>query len=363
MRIIADVIAATRNHGTPLPKPLYEGGDVPGQSEAQFYRDHVSPRLAFMVASMKDHTTDEGYQLALALRAGGYELWGHGFNKSSDVSLGVSYNPSVVVMQDKREWMGRTAGPGFDFKEKFTYISELKGWDHIFRGTVLKDAHSDHDLHIEAANEIGCHFWIVYYHPDVVAAQAPYARKEHMVRTYHSVDRNIVPEFTTVRSRAGVLSGALSRAYPLRTRLALEWQNGRLKNIDHVHHPNYGRNHCCTPDYLRMLSTYRVAICTSSRFGYAVRKIIEATACGCTVITDLPADEIMPEIDGNCVRIDSDMTPSRVDALVGDLATGWNPIQQEIWADRAKRYYDYRVLGKKLGEDIEALRRRYNDPI
>lgn len=345
MRTTADVVAATRRSGfEPLPAPPY------------IYSD--GPRFACMVASMKNHTTDEGYQLALALSAGEYHLWGYGFNRQTSVPRLLQYDPSVVVVQDKREWTGRTAGPGFDYMEKFQGVNALAERDGVFKLTVLKDAHSDQQFHAEAAAEIGCHGWVTYYHPDIVAAHAPYARRQHFVRTYHSIDSAAVPRFTNRYSK-GVLSGAVSGAYPLRSRLLLEARNDSLEHIDYVLHPGYGRSRCFTPDYLATLSMYRVAICTSSRFGYAVRKIVEATACGCVVITDLPADDVLPEIDGNLVRIDSDTAPSLVDELVGTLSAAWDRGRQYEWAERAKRFYDYRALGVKLAADIEALRSVY----
>jgi hypothetical protein len=350
MRTIADVIAATHRPGSPLPVPPYTPSIDP-----------TGPRIAFMVASMAKHMTDEGYQLALALKAGGYFLSGHGFDGQNDVGKIIGrYSPSVVILQDKREWMGRTAGPGFDHRESFRSVSELARRPDVFKVGVLKDAHSDHLLHRESATEAGLHAWIIYYHPDLVAAQCPIVRREHLIRTYHSLDREIVPELQTDRAPLGLLSGALSGAYPLRSRLALDCRHGRMKYVDHWPHPGYGRNRCYTPNYLRELSGYKVAICTSSRFGYAVRKIIEATAAGCIVVTDLPSDEVLPEIDGNLVRIDSDSSPGTIDRLVGDLCESWDADRQQEWADRAKRFYDYRELGWKLAADIEALRGSYH---
>ena len=361
MRTVADVVAATARQGSPLPAPEYDN-DPPGGSVARHERDHVRPRFAFMVESMRTHMTDEGYQLALALGAGGYRLFGHGFNGCGDVAKALRYDPSVVVVQDKREWIGRTAGPGFDHRESFLHADELRRRPDVFRLTVLKDAHADATLHTEAANEIGSHGWVVYYHPDVVAAQAPFVRREHLVRTWHSVDPAAVPAFNPNHRSltVGLLSGALSGAYPLRSRLALAVRNGQMRHLSYRRHPGYGRTVCYTTAYMQDLSTYRVAVCTGSRFGYSVRKIMEATACGCVVVTDLPTDDVLPEIDGNLVRIDSDTAPGRVDALVGELAEGWDAERQRGWAERAVAWYDYRALGRRLAVDIEALRRGYN---
>ena len=74
-------------------------------------------------------------------------------------------------------------------------------------------------------------------------------------------------------------------------------------------HPGYHANGSFTPAlHSRNSTKFKVAICTSSTMGFALRKIIEATACGCRVITDLPAGEVMPEIDGNLTRVSSDIS-------------------------------------------------------
>lgn len=348
MRTVADVIAATRRPGEPLPAPAY-APELVGEPV----------KIAFMVESMRRHTTNEGYELALAFQAGGYYLSGFGYDGVNDVAGTLNYmSPDIAVIQDKREWVGRTGGAGFDHRESFRHADELRRRSDIFTGTVIKDAHTDHALHVEAAREIGAHFWVTYYHPDIVAAQAPFLRREHIVRTWHSVDPAAVPAFQW-RDGAGILSGAVSGAYPLRSRLALAANNGQLKHIRHHKHPGYHRAGCYTPEYLRALSMFRVSVCTSSRFGYAVRKIVESVAAGCVVVTDLPSDDVLPEIDGNLVRVDPDISPARVDALVGDLAATWDADRQREWAARALRYYDYRALGKRLAADIETLRGSY----
>ena len=45
--------------------------------------------------------------------------------------------------------------------------------------------------------------------------------------------------------------------------------------VNYLSHPGYGRSKCFTPEFLKILSIYKVAICTVSIYGYAVRKIVE----------------------------------------------------------------------------------------
>lgn len=350
MRTVQQIVDATRVGGQRLAAPRYTPRE--------------GPRLALAVASMQTHTTDEGWQLMDGLRAGGYKLCGRG--ERVDIgcvqvgSILSDYKPGTLLLQDKREWLGRTAGKGFDHSEQFLSTSELQHHSDVFKGYVLKDAHSDQALHSGCAIDICCHFWVVYYDKRLVAATAPFAREEHMVRTYHGVDAGTVPAFHVGRKNAALLSGAVSGAYPLRQRLAKAQLSGSLPNVDYLKHPGYGRSRCYTKDYLWTLSQYKVAICTSSRFGYAVRKIIEATACGCRVITDLPVDEVLPGIDANLVRVDVGIATADLSILVHELCTSWDAGRQTVFADLAKELYDYRALGAKLSADIELLRGAYN---
>lgn len=348
MRTTTDVAEATRVLGSRLPAPSYRAtGDT--------------NKLTLAVASMREHTTDEGWQLMLGLREGGYGLAGRGLHvhyDEVDVTRLLNYTGAgTVVVQDKREWTGRTAGPGFDHREQFINVEALRS-SGAFVGVVLKDAHSDQVMHRDCAEQVGAHFWVTYYHPNIVCAQAPYVRREHLVRTYHSLDPAMVPAFAD-RDSIAVLTGAVSKAYPLRTRLASDCVAGRTKHLKYFPHPGYGRKGCATSRYMELLSKFRVAVCTSSRFGYAVRKIVEATACGCRVVTDLPIDEVLPFIDANLVRVEPGCSTAYIEELCVDLADTWNAEWQRHNADMAKMVYDYRTLGRKLSDDIEKLRRSY----
>jgi hypothetical protein len=132
-----------------------------------------------------------------------------------------------------------------------------------------------------------------------------------------------------------------------------------------------------TPEFLGTLPAYKVSICTSSIYGYALRKIVESTACGCIVITDLPTDEVMPEIEeplleefalpaggtavrtGNIVRVAPTIPLTDFAELIKQLYRTWDDERQHHFAERAKKFYDYRAVGKRLADDIEKLRRNY----
>lgn len=387
---IDDVIANLLIRGTcgyqvgELPAPAY---DEPSDSASR-------PKIGLAVESMRRHMTDEGWQLFQGLETADYRLCGnfhagqetftndpplYRIRANDTASILELMNPSTLVIQDKREWIGRTAGgpKSFDPREMFTNVSALKVRDDVFKLTVLKDAQSDELLHVEAANEIGCQAWVCYYHPRIVKHLAPFVRQRHLVRTWHSVDADAVPTYSPeyfdinakkLKPRDGcLLSGALSGAYPFRKRI-MDWhhrgelsggRNGSTMCI-HLPHPGYGRGGCKTPEFLKTLAEYKVAVCTSSVYGYALRKIVEATACGCRVITNLPEDEVMPHIDANLVRVSENILPGQMRDLLKRLIDGYDPSFQEAMAGVCKSWYDYRAVGKRLAADIETLRRDYN---
>lgn len=124
-------------------------------------------------------------------------------------------------------------------------------------------------------------------------------------------------------------------------------------------HPGYHRNGCATPDFIKLLQKFKVAVCTSSIYGYALRKIIEATAAGCMVITDLPSDEILPGIDANLIRVPSDVDWHEVYRIINRCYREYDLEKQIGLAQQCLEWYDYHPIGERLAWDIEMMRRNY----
>ncbi len=357
MSEIAEIKKNTRRPlGDPLPIPPYKRPQGPQR-----------PRVGLAVESMRRHMTDEGWQIFAGLESASYNLAGYGIDSTNTTrdfyggtmldTVLARFNPDTVVMQDKREWEGLTADRNQDPRMRFTQLESLKARDDIFKLTILKDAQNSPLYHRDSAAEIDCHAWVVYYHPEIVAHLAPFVRPQHLVRTYHSIDPALVPPFSPEGRKGALISGALSDAYPLRRSLASNLS--LLPDTGRLPHPGYHRNGCQTEEYLKALSRYKVAICTSSRYGYALRKIIEATACGCMVVTDLPRGDALPGIDDNLYRVHSGALPSDVGNLVMRLCRIYNPDLQQQFVDQAKAYYDYRAVGCRLALDRVTLRNHY----
>lgn len=354
-RTIDDVLRSV-----PLGKPLPQ---LPAPHHRPLERkDGACVGLA--VESMRRHTTDEGSQLFEGLEHADWSLAGHDFIEPDQLDetcvrcILNFFKPSTVLVQDQREWEGLTADKSRDPAMRFHNVKMLAQRQDVFTGTVLKDAHQQPEYHRSSAEVMGCHFWVCYYHSRIVHHLAPWTRPQHLVRTWHSVDAKLVPELDRFKREGSLLSGALSSAYPLRQALFAGSQH--LPKTHVLRHPGYHRNGCQTPEYLKLLSQHKVAICTSSIYGYALRKIIEATACGCIVLTDMPVDEVLPEIDGNLVRITPDFTAKRVGKILAELHESWDADRQRAFAEKAKAWYDFRAIGKRLSDDIETLRQGWN---
>lgn len=343
---VADVVNRFRRpEGFPaLPVPAYAFKE--------------GPRLALAVSSMQQHMTNEGWEIMRGLGESGYHLCGYGLPEpETNVRWLIhQHNPSVVLLQDKREWDVR---PG-DFREesaRFTNVQSLKSRNDIFKLTILKDSHQRPDYHQRSADEIGCHAWIVYYHPTIVRRLAPYVRERHLIRTYHTIDPDTIPQYTPKGRNGCLLSGAVGGAYPLRKALV---RNVRLlPQTTLLPHPGYHRDGSATPTYMKTLSGYKVAICTASVYGYALRKLIEATACGCTVITNLPSDEVLPDIDENLVRVPSTINARDMRDVVINCLGLYDRDKQQVLARKAIARYDYRVETARIAGEIERLRGAY----
>lgn len=347
MRTVNSIIAKLGEPGgSPLPPPTYLSQENAG-------------RVGLAVESMKRHTSDEGWQIFAGLEAAGYKICGHLLpTNETDIPHILSvFSPGTLVVQDRREW---DINPR-DYRDrfsKFTHIERLKKHPEVFKVAVLKDAHQRPNWYKEGAEEVDLHGWVVYYHPRIVKHLAPYVREKHLIRTYHSIDANLVPLSSQERT-GGVVSGfSLPAVYPMRLRMMAG--HNKLPQMTCIGHPGYHKDGSLTPTYLKLLSRFKVSICTSSIYGYSLRKIVESVACGCRVITDLPSDDVLPEIDENLVRVDSNITVEEMAKLLHTLYREYDPYIQQRYARKAMDFYDYRAVGRRLATDIERLRSNYD---
>jgi len=291
------------------------------------------------------HMTTEGDQFQSGLHLAGWVLCGRGFDDLLDVpTILARYRPTRIVVHDPRDW--DPASPiAFRKDLGFQRVAALRDTE-AFKAVVVKDAASSLAYQEHVYREVGAHAAITYYHAISIRKNAPWLQTVPLIRTYHSVDADDlagIPMGAT--RRPAVVSGALSMAYPLRQRAV---RDRVALGLDVLRHPGYGNRGAVTPAYCRELARYRVSVATASMYGFALRKIIEAVAVGCTVITDLPAYDVLPEIDAALIRVPSTINPPDFAAVIRAAVEAWDPITAAAWAAKARSFYDYRAIGRRL---------------
>ncbi len=273
----------------------------------------------------------------------------------TDVRAAVErFDPGVVIMWpryewDHKEWVGNEVRPEHLFRD-WKYLLERPD---ILRVAVWHDAGSARKQQQRWHEDFKPHVYLSWYHPDSVMPFAPYIKREQIVRTYHVIDAYNLPP---VREREGVavVSGAHTLdTYPLRTKCVRWAAKGLLGGgVDVARHPGYAEKGTKSNQYAEMLSKYRVAICTASSYGFALRKIFEATAVGCKAITDLPAYDKLPAIDDNLIRVSPSIPAGELRDVIRSAADTWNIGDQLLHAMRCRARYDYANEAVYLEEEL-----------
>jgi hypothetical protein len=141
--------------------------------------------------------------------------------------------------------------------------------------------------------------------------------------------------------------------YPLRQ---LAFANAAQLGLVILCHPGYGNGGSKTQEYLKLLSKYRVHVATASRFGFALRKIIESVAVGCTPVTDLPFYDKLPRIDERLLRIEGDSCVSSLGNAIEAADRNWDLFEVRDAAYEAMAFYDYRASAYRITVDLETLK-------
>lgn len=303
-------------------------------------------KLLLALKSFEHHTSSESWLLQKGLEYNGWVLCGVGLkHDTGDVGRIIeaetveSGPPDVVIVSDHREWDGGSFQGG---REAFYNLDAIT----CPKLSILKDAQWAKDGWYHKQYD----HLITYYH---TAARVSGLPAERMIRTYHCVDADKVPHMRagsmSVPRRGCLLSGANNKTYyPLRARL---WSDPQGV-WDSLAHPGYQDKRCHSDVYLATLNRYKVAICTASVFDYALRKIIEAVACGCVVVTNLSYSDKLPMIDGSLVRVGNDCSVKEMREVVSRCIDSYDSDRQREWAAACSRYYDYRSVYRILDTDI-----------
>jgi len=318
-----------------MPIPSYERGKT--------------TRIVLGIENSIPRITDEGWQLQLGLQAAGYQLWGKEFGqpyRHTDVDFIIKKaDPGVILIYDQREWDGT-----------FRNIESMRRSD-IFRVAQHKDMQHNPTFHYASHIATMPHAWVVYYHPAICQKFNPWMRPQHVIRTWHTVDSDKIPSWCNERTIPCLFSGATQvNIYPFRYQIQQWIESGALRRVYTLPHPGYMQKGWFTDLFLKILSHTRVALCTASKYAYTLRKFIEATACGCRVIGNPPIDDPFPEIDENMVRVPDDISAEGLQRIIDREVANYDPRRQELLADKAIKWYDYRVVGRRLADRIDEVR-------
>jgi hypothetical protein len=322
-------------------------------------------KLVLGVESVRRHVTDEAHVLQLGLKEAGWTLCGHKLDvdEVSVPKLLAQFNPTVVILVDRREWDIRpnsqpTPGNWRDPAARFTDWQVLKERPDILRLSVIKD-NQNPAWHQQLDNDAGLDGWISYYHQDAVLARAPWITHDRLIRTWHSVDSQLVPPFSADRKGcllSGFVGKSCARIYPLRIELFKRYQE--LPETDILEHPGYGEVGCRSTEFLNTLSKDKVAICTASTRDFLLRKVVEASACGCAVVTNLSDRDRPVGIENNLIRVSPNAWFDEVARAVRIALDNWDVEKQFNIVEKVKREYDWRIQGQRLSWAIDEFGRR-----
>lgn len=307
------------------------------------------------------HTSDEGQQLQFGLQHAGWTLCGTGYGDDChDVAALLDRHlPEAVFVQDMRDMDPANDGC-YDKTVGFHNLSALRDYPG-FVVAPLKDAGSMHDYQRRFLDDIGADACVIYYHPQSVLAAGDWAGRR-FIRTWHSADAELIGEIPMAADRKrGIVTGAIGkRVYPVRSKV---FRHADRVGIDTLKHPGYGNAGRHTPDYLRTLAGYKVHVATASKYGFALRKIIESVAVGCTPVTDLPEYDVLPEIDGALLRIRPGAALWEVTDAVNRAERQWDLDERMAWAEKARKWYDWRAMGTRLSNAIHEYPADQTSPV
>jgi len=295
------------------------------------------------------HTTDEGLQLQSGLESAGWKLCGVGYDDGccDAAELVRRHKPDVVFVQDVRDWLSSC---NICFRKDLTFTG-LQALRDVRAFTVCKDAWGWDAEHGWIAHMIGAKGILHYYAADVVQQSAKNWIKPYpLLRIHHSVAADLCSESWTADRKRACVTGAKSAVYPLRDKAIA---HASELSLDVKRHPGYGNKGADTPAYLQWVGQYRVHVATASKWEVAFRKIIESVALGCTPVTNLRADDVLPEIDGALVRVKTDCTFDELDAAIKQADAAWDEDERMEWARKAWAYYDWRVAGFRNAKLME----------
>lgn len=257
--------------------------------------------------------------------------------------------PHAVFINDPRDMQAESGGC-FDKWTNFENIEELRQYPG-FKVVSFKDAAVAIDYQRDFAAKVGANALATYYHADSIRVTSPWADNYRQIRHYHCVDSDYIKSLNLYKDRQrGLVSGHTSVAfYPLRNEIT---KHAPYLKIDVQHHPGWNNHGCKVPEYLELLTNYKVHVATATKFGHALRKIIESICCGCACVTNLPTHDKLPVIDDWLIRLPEKPKMDDVKSAIDKAEAEWDCATAVMRAQEACHYYDYKTDAARLSTAI-----------
>ncbi len=302
----------------------------------------------------RNHMTDEGNQLQEGLCLNGWKLAGFGYDGIIDAKRIIAeYRPDMIFVHDKRDWDRNNHGC-FNPRVHFDNIQQVGLDNSVVKVAILKDAATVKEYQEKfICDELRADIVAAYYHLPTVKVLCPRVAPKNIVRIYHTIDRFAIPLYIK-KNKGSIVSGALSDAYPLRQSIV---NQSVAMGIEVLKHPGYSNAGCRTLDYMKTLAQYKVSVATASRYGFALRKIIESVACECVTVTNLPKEDCLPLIDPAIIRItDADVAkPEILRDILRREEANYSVEKARYYSAMCKAFYDYRIQSGLFDRQLEEL--------
>lgn len=219
-------------------------------------------------------------------------------------------------------WMYKPNGGGRP--ERPPHVPSLLDWKSVDALKVISLNEFWWDLETRKREVDGFDLAIAHHENDMPRFAEAGIRVVHIP---HSANADIFTRTKPIRERKieCLITGSISEDhYPLRCRLRNLVVSGRLPGELRAH-PGYWQSNLSTNDaqvknYADHLGNAKISLCCSSKWRYALGKLVESMQAGCLVVSDMPNDSLFRETLGkHIVEIDNQMS----DQQIIDIVQGW----------------------------------------
>lgn len=180
-----------------------------------------------------------------------------------------------------------------------------------------------------------------------------------LVHILHGAPREFFNLPESARPWDVMLSGVVSQdTYPLRSRFATLIRSQQM--------PGYIRPYpghrlkteeACRVQYklyASALQSTKVSLCCTSKFKYALAKIVESLAAGCLVVSDMPGDWAFKQTLGkHIIEVPDNTSDADLIKIVTDTAAGWSLARAAAGRFEALNHFSTDSYAEKFLQAVE----------